>query len=152
MQVATYAATLSNGGTHYKATLIDKVVSYDLTEIYEKNEAKVLNNVSMSAKNLASVKEGMLSVTEDGTGRATLGDYPIKIGGKTGTSQVTNAADHSIFMVFAPYENPEIAISVVLEHGSSSFSAGTVVREILDAYFFADGNKTSVKHPYTVLK
>ena len=152
LQVANYAATLSNGGTHYKATLIDKVVSYDLTEIYEKNEAKVLNNVSMSAKNLASVKEGMLSVTEDGTGRATLGDYPIKIGGKTGTSQVTNAADHSIFMVFAPYENPEIAISVVLEHGSSSFSAGTVVREILDAYFFADGNKTSVKHPYTVLK
>ena len=106
----------------------------------------------MTKKNIDAVKAGMLSVTEDGTGRATLGDYPIKIGGKTGTSQVKNKADHSIFMVFAPFERPEIAISVVLEHGSSSFSAGTVIRDILDAYFYADGNKTPEKVPYTVLK
>ena len=93
----------------------------------------------------------MLSVTEDGTGRAALGDYPIKVGGKTGTSQVTNAADHSVFIAFAPFDKPEIAISVVLEHGSSGYSAGTVVRNILDAYFFTDN--TTVENPplFTVL-
>ncbi len=152
LQVANYVATLSNGGTRYKATLINKIVSYDLGEIYSENKPEIMNKVSIKQKNLNAIKEGMLSVTVDGTGRAALGDYPIKIGGKTGTSQVEGKADHSIFMIFAPFENPEIAISVVLEHGSSGFSAGSVIRDILNAYFFADGNKTTENPPYTVLK
>ena len=93
----------------------------------------------------------MLSVTVDGTGQAALGDYPVRIGGKTGTSQVTGKADHSIFVVFAPYDNPEIAVSVVLEHGSSGFAAGTVVRNILDAYFFTDSGSAGEDRPFIVL-
>ena len=151
LQVANYVATLSNGGTRYKATLIDKVVSYDLSDTYLDKKPEVLNKVEISDTNISAIKEGMLSVTVDGTGQAALGDYPIKIGGKTGTSQVEGKADHSIFMVFAPYENPEIAISVVLEHGSSGYSAGSVIRDILDAYFFADGNKTVTDAPFVVL-
>lgn len=151
LQVANYVATLSNGGTRYKATLLNKVVSYDLSETYLKNNTEVLNKVEINDDYLAAVKEGMLSVTVDGTGHAALGDYPIKIGGKTGTSQVEGKADHSIFMAFAPFENPEIAIAVVLEHGSSGFSAGSVIRDILDEYFFSSGNKTAPTVPYTVL-
>lgn len=151
LQIANYVATLSNGGTRYKATLIDKVVSYDLSKTYLDNKPEILNKIKMGDANIAAVKEGMLSVTVDGTGQAALGDYPIKIGGKTGTSQVENKADHSIFMVFAPYENPEIAISVVLEHGSSGYSAGSVIRDILNAYFFADGNKSSPDAPFVIL-
>jgi len=151
LQVANYVATLSNGGTRYKATLLNKVVSYDLSETYVKNNTQVLNKVQIDDAYLSAVKEGMLSVTVDGTGQAALGDYPIKIGGKTGTSQVEGKADHSIFMVFAPFENPEIAISVVLEHGSSGFSAGSVIRDILNEYFFSSGNKTATDAPFTVL-
>lgn len=69
----------------------------------------------------------MLSVTVDGTG------------------------DHSTYIVFAPYENPEIAISVILEHGSSGYSAGTVVKEMLDAYFFSNASTTPQTPPYFVL-
>ena len=94
----------------------------------------------------------MLSVTVDGTGQAALGDYPIKLGGKTGTAQVNGKADHSTFILFAPYDNPEIAISVVLEHGSSSYAAGSLVREILDAYFFGSEIDTEDIPPFTVLK
>ena len=95
----------------------------------------------------------MLSVTEDGTGRAALGNYPIKVGGKTGTAQVEGKADHSVFIAFAPFDNPEIAISVVLEHGSSGFSAGSIVRDILDAYFgFSENNATADTVPFTVLE
>ena len=94
----------------------------------------------------------MLSVTEDGTGRAALGNYPIKVGGKTGTAQVEGKADHSVFIAFAPFDNPEIAISVVLEHGSSGYAAGSIVRDILDAYFFSDYNATSDTVPFTVLE
>jgi len=151
LQLACYTATLANGGTHYKATLIDKVVSYNMSETYKEIEPEILNEVKMSSDNLEAVKTGMLSVTVDGTGRAALGDYDIKVGGKTGTSQVTNKADHSVFVAFAPFDKPEIAISVVLEHGNSGYSAGTIVRDMLDAYFFTGDDLKGEELPFVVL-
>lgn len=151
LQLANYTATLANGGTHYKASLINQVVSYDMSETYKKMESEIVNTVKMSDQNLEAVKEGMLSVTVDGTGRAALGDYPIKVGGKTGTSQVEGKVDHSIFVAFAPFDNPEIAISVVLEHGNSGYSAGSIVRDILDAYFFSGEDLSGEELPFVVL-
>lgn len=151
LQLANYTATLANGGTHYKVTLIDKIVSYDMSETFKTTPREIVNKLNIQEKNLAAVKAGMLSVTEDGTGRAALGDYPIKVGGKTGTSQVQNKVDHSIFVAFAPFDKPEIAISVVLEHGNSGFSAGSVVRDILDAYFYAESNSPTEDLPFVVL-
>lgn len=152
LQLSNYTATLANGGTHYKASLINKVVSYDMSETFESFEPVIENTIKLKESSLKAVKEGMLSVTEDGTGQATLGNYPIKVGGKTGTSQVTGKADHSIFVAFAPFDNPEIAISVVLEHGSSGFAAGTIVRNILDAYFFTDSKSQGENMPFVILK
>ncbi len=151
LQLSNYTATLANGGTHYKATLLDKVVSYDIGEVYSENTPQVVETIEIKQSTLDAVKTGMLSVTEDGTGRTTLGDYPIKVGGKTGTSEVDGKADHSVFVAFAPFDKPEIAISVVLEHGSSTYSVGTVVRQILDAYFFTESNSPQSDLPFTVL-
>ncbi len=151
LQLANYTATFANGGTRYRATLIDRIASYDLSKTYDDNPPEVMDKVDISSSTLSAVKDGMLSVTVDGTGRAALGNYPIKIGGKSGTSQTNDGADHSIFIVFAPYENPEIALAVVLEHGSSGFSAGTLVREILDSYFFTPGNEKVDITPNSVL-
>lgn len=151
LQMANYVATFANGGTHYRATLIDKIVSYDLKEVYNECKAEVVNTVSIKPENISAIKEGMLSVTVDGTGRAALGDYPIKIGGKTGTSQTNSGADHSTFIVFAPYDNPQIAISVVLEHGHSSYTSGNIMRNILDFCFFPEDNSSKDPIPYTVL-
>ncbi|MBR3592828.1 MAG: hypothetical protein IKL46_08245 [Clostridia bacterium] len=152
LQMANYVATFANGGTHYKATLIDKIVSYDMTKVYDDCKPQVVNTVSLKENTISSIKTGMLSVTVDGTGQAALGDYPIKLGGKTGTAQVNGKADHSTFILFAPYDKPEIAISVVLEHASSSYAAGSLVRQILDAYFFNTGELPEEHPPFTVLK
>ncbi len=152
LQLANYVATFANGGTHHKATLINKIISYDMTETYDECKPQILNTISLKESTIASIKQGMLSVTVDGTGQAALGDYPIKIGGKTGTSQTNSGADHSTFIVFAPYDNPEIAISVVLEHANSSYSAGNLVRQILDAYFFTSETSDSDLPPFTVLE
>lgn len=151
LQLANYTAALANGGTHYKASLIDKIVSYDMSKTYDEKKPEVSNKIKMASKNLKAVKEGMLSVTVDGTGRAALGDYPIKVGGKTGTSQVEGKVDHSIFVAFAPFDKPEIAISVVLEHGNSGFSAGSIVRDIMDAYFFSGEDLSGEDMPFVVL-
>lgn len=151
LQLCNYIATLANGGTHYRASLISKIVSYDIASVYNDGKPEEVNKVEISDATLKAVKEGMLSVTEDGTGRATLGNYQIKVGGKTGTAQVEGKADHSLFVVFAPYENPEIAISVVLENGASGAAAGGVVKDILNAYFFSNYNDSSAEVPFTVL-
>lgn len=150
LQMAVYASTLANGGKRYKASLVDKIVSYDLKETYSDNKGEVLNTVTINPSTLASVKEGMLSVTEDGTGRAVFSTYSIKVGGKTGTAQ-NEGLDHSLFVAFAPFENPEIAIAVVLEHGSSGFAAGSIVKAALDAYFFSQETTVDNSPSYTVL-
>lgn len=151
LQLANYVATFANGGTHYKATLIDKIVSYDMTQTYDECKPQMLNTISLKDSTISSIKTGMLSVTVDGTGQAALGDYPIKLGGKTGTAQVNGKADHSTFILFAPYDNPEIAISVVLEHGASSYAAGNLVRQILDSYFVTSENTATDIPPFTVI-
>lgn len=150
LQLAVYTSTLANGSSRYKASLIDKIVSYDLKENVSDFKGEVLNTVTINPDTLSAVKQGMLSVTVDGTGSAVFGNYPIKVGGKTGTSQ--NAGiDHSIFIAFAPFENPEIAIAVVLEHGNSGFAAGSIVKAALDAYFFSKEVTADTSPSYTVL-
>lgn len=152
LQLANYGATFANGGTHYKASLIKKISSYDMSEVFDEATPEVANTISIKDSTLKAIKDGMLSVTVDGTGRAALGDYPIKIGGKTGTSQTNSGADHSTFIVFAPFDNPKIAISVVLEHGNSGYSSGTLVRSLLDAYFASIENPKAETIPYTILQ
>ncbi|MBR2044026.1 MAG: hypothetical protein IJ946_06770 [Clostridia bacterium] len=146
LQLAVYTSTLANGGTRYKAKLINSVVSYDLKETFTASTGEEMNKVSISPEALEAVKKGMLSVTVDGTGASVFHDYAIKVGGKTGTSQ-NEGIDHSIFIAFAPFENPEIAIAVVLEHGNSGFAAGSIVRAAMDAYFFS-GEKSVDDSPY----
>lgn len=136
IQICAATATIANSGVRYKTTLVNSILSYDLSETYYKNEATVLNTVNIRDDVLDTVKAGMLSVTEDGTGSQVFRDYPIQVGGKTGTSQTDGGADHNVFVAFAPFESPEIAVAVVIEHGASSYTSGSVMRSVMDAYFF----------------
>ena len=151
LQLANYTATLANGGDHYKVSLIDKIVAYDMSSTIKTVEPEIKNTVKISESTLKAVKDGMLSVTEEGTGRQALSDYPIKVGGKTGTSQVNNAADNGVFVAFAPFDNPQIAIAVILENGGHGSNAGSVVRDILDAYFFSESSANDYDMPFIVL-
>ena len=141
IQICSSASTIANGGTRYKTTLVDKIVSYDLSETYYQNTPEVLSEITIRPDVLDIIKKGMLSVTEDGTGSTVFADYPIKIGGKTGTSQTDKGADHNVFIAFAPFDNPEIAVAVVIEHGASSYTSGSVMKAIMDAYFFNQEDK-----------
>ena len=112
----------------------------------------ILGEFNINSAMLSQVKEGMLSVTEDGTGSTVFADYSIKVGGKTGTSQTDSGADHSVFIAFAPFDKTEIAISVVLEHGASTYTVTSIARAVLDSYFFATDEENSDIPPYTVLE
>lgn len=152
LQLATFVSTLASEGTRYKANLIEKVVSYDMRKVYDEIEPSALEDFEIDEKVISAVKAGMLSVTEDGTGSTVFGKYSIKVGGKTGTSQVSGKTEHSVFIAFAPFDNPEIAISVILEHANSTPAVTSVAKAMLDAYFFASEETIDTTPPFTVLK
>lgn len=135
LQLSTYTATIANGGTRYKTTLLNKVVSASGNNVVLQNMPTVAAKSDVSDEVIDIVKEGMLSVTAEGTASAYFANYPINIGGKTGTAQTTGR-DNSVLIVFAPFEDPEIAISIVIEHGEHSISTGPIAKAILDEYFF----------------
>lgn len=150
IQLANYTATIANGGTRYKNTLVERVMSYDLKKQLSSNEAEVVTKIDISNYTLNAVKKGMLSVTADGTGSAAFHNYPIKVGGKTGTAQTTGA-DHSVFIAFAPFDDPEIAVCIIIEHGASGYATTSTVKAVLDAYFFTSADTHSADKPNTIL-
>lgn len=147
VQIANYVSTIANGGTHYKTTLLHSIESYDYADNIYSIEPTVLNTIELRPDVINTVKNAMLSVTQQGTGSSMFKDYPIKVGGKTGTAQTSNGIDHNVYIAFAPFDNPEIAISVVIEHGASSYTSGSVLKQVFDSYFFttinAYNNKTA---------
>lgn len=151
LQLASYTATIANSGVRYKTTLIDKYVSYTQDKVIEQNKPEVLNKINISEEVFDKVKEGMLSVTEDGTGNRIFSDYPIKVGGKTGTAQVTGKKDHTVFVAFAPYDDPEIAVAVIIEHGQYSTYSGALLKSIFNAYFFTEEEENAEIPAYELL-
>jgi penicillin-binding protein 2 len=152
MQICTYISTLANGGTRYSATLIKTIKSYDMSTVVQpdaENNKTILAKLDASATMLDIVKQGMLGVTEEGTASTTFENYQIKIGGKTGTADTDQSANddnktaspNAIFVAFAPYENPEIAVAVIGEKCGHGKVMAQVARDIFDEYFFS--SKTS---------
>ena len=92
----------------------------------------------MSGTTFATVMEGMSEVTENGTASDVFKNYSIHVGGKTGSAQVSKGSSNSIFAAFAPFEDPEIAVVVVVEHGGSGNRIAPIARKIFDVYFNLD--------------
>lgn len=159
VQMANYIATLASGGKHYAAHLLKSVKSYDYTQTIKDDTPTLLNTVEMSDANLRLVKEGMKAVvSEGGTAARIFRNYPIAIGGKSGTAQLgrdkngNKIPNNGVFVAFAPYENPEIAICVVVEGGNSGSEVAPAVRDILDAYFTTEQAADNMLQPYTLVQ
>ncbi len=151
LQMASYTATIANGGTRYKATILNSVKKASGDEYIYKTTPQVLDTVALNDGVIETVKDGMHSVTQEGTASAYFADYPISIGGKTGTAQTTGA-DNSVLILFAPFDDPEIAISIVVEHGQHSTSTGPVAKAILDEYFFGSSDIYEETEPNQLIK
>ena len=78
----------------------------------------------------------MLGVADEGSAKQIFNGYPISVGGKTGTAQISKkASNNALFITFAPFDKPEIAVAVVIEHGYRGANAAYVARDIYDEYF-----------------
>lgn len=133
--LANYAAALANGGNVYKTTILKAVKNKESNEIIKTNEPKIKNVAPASKTALSAVKSGMQKVCQKGgTAETVFLNFPISVAGKTGSAQVSGGTN-GLFICYAPAENPQIAVSVVLEGGDSGTFAAQAARKILEAYF-----------------
>ena len=148
LQLANAYAAIANGGTLYTPQLIERIESGGKT--LRESAPRAKGRLSVSDKNLALVKEGLLGVVTDDQGTARSLQYArLGIAGKTGTAQVKRMVareknvskieyrwrDHAWFAGYAPYDNPQIAVAVIVEHGGfGSATAAPIAREIFKAY------------------
>ncbi len=136
LQISCYIAMITNGGTRYSAHLLSSVRSYYTNEIIYQYEPKVLGEMEISQLTYDTIRRAMKSVTDEGSAKRIFANYPIDIGGKTGTAQVSKTkSDNAIFTAFAPYDSPEIVSTCIIEQGSNGTDAGITVKAILDNYF-----------------
>jgi len=136
-QLSRYVTTLANEGTCYDLTLVDSVT--DLSgEIVLQNEPKVRNQLdSIKDSSWTAVKKGMYMVINSSYNlSAIFRDVGVKVAGKTGTAQESvNHPNHALFISFAPYEDPEITVTVVIPYGYTSSNAARVASDVYKYYF-----------------
>lgn len=147
IQMARYIAMLTNGGKRLDLTIIKDIINNQGESIKTEEVKDYINkrlgiektseeNLNIQKENLKTVLEGMQSVTEEGgTAYSVFRDFPIQVGGKTGSAEAGNDKTNAWFVGFAPYENPEIAVVVLVENGAHGYYSAEVTKEIMEAYF-----------------
>ncbi|MBP3414970.1 MAG: penicillin-binding protein [Clostridia bacterium] len=142
LQLCAYISTIANGGTRYQARIIKTIKSYDMTETIIEDTCEdpiVLNQLNVEKNIINIVKNGMLSVTQEGTASAVFENYTVKVGGKTGSVDTDKKrySSNGLFLAFAPFDDPEIAIAIIGEKVQYGSHMTQVARDILDEYFYS---------------
>ncbi len=151
-QLASYISTILNNGERYALHLVKDIRSYKTGEAAYTYEPQVISTVDVSESTISAVKDGMRRVTEDGTAKAVFEEFPIAVGGKTGTAEVGQGSDTVLFVGFAPYDNPQIVVAVVLEHGATSRYAAQVARDMFEYYLGLSEDTNEMDRLNTLLR
>lgn len=138
VQLSRYITAIANRGTSYNLTLLDRIISKDGTIVLKK-EPEVYNDLTgIKSSTWDAVHKGMYMVANEQRGSVyeLYGDFGVTIAGKTGTSQISlSKPNNALFVSFAPYERPEIALTVVIPNGHTSGNAAETARDIYQLYF-----------------
>lgn len=138
LQLANYVATLVSGGEHYEAHLLKNVKSYDNSRVIDVYGKGPLNDLNISDSTMAAVTKGMHDLTYDSL-RSAFSRCVVEAGAKTGSAQVGTDIANGTFVAYAPYDNPEIAIAIVVEKGGSGSLLANAAVDIINAWFTRDG-------------
>lgn len=135
LQLANYIAVLLRGGQRLDAHLLRDVTSYDGSSVLYTHQPEVLSELSISEETLAAVKKGMGDLVTRGSLAGDFKDCIVTAGAKTGSAQVGDVVANGVFVCFAPFEEPEIAVAVVIEQGRSGAALASTAVQILNDYF-----------------
>ncbi len=153
--MAEYCAAIANGGTRHSASLLKEVRSYDYSETIFHRVAEVLSELDVPDEVWDVLHYGMWGVIYDPA--STLTDTwlncRVTVGAKTGTAQRGEGlVNNAMFILYAPYEDPEIAISIAVEKGGAGATLSPVARQVVDYYFSFHSRLNTVEAAYTLLK
>ena len=152
IQMARYISILTNGQKTVKPTLIKNIIKADGTHVSTEEINKFVNEklgiieqevqeLNFNEENVKVVLEGMRATTElGGTAYSIFRNFDIEVGGKTGSTESNTGDINAWFVGFAPYDNPEIAVVILIENGGHGYYAAEVVRDIIAEYYGINAN------------
>ena len=144
LQLANYVATLVGGGDHYQAHLLKNVKAYDNSRLLYMYGDKPMNTVDISDSTLSAVTRGMHELTVSGSVAYAFENCVVSAGAKTGSAQVGTDIANGVFVAYAPYENPEIAVAIVIEKGGSGAALANTAVEIINSWFSRAQDGTAI--------
>jgi penicillin-binding protein 2 len=131
-QLARYVTTIANSGTCYNLSLLEKVTD-STGKLVEEYGSTVYNVLDVPQEYLTTIQQGMNAYPMNSSASNNIG---ISSAGKTGTAeQSVNHANHALFIGYAPYENPEIALAVRIANGYTSANAASIAADVYKYYF-----------------
>lgn len=132
LNLARYVTTIATSGTCYNLTLVDKITDSD-GNLIEDNHADVDHQVELSSNIWSTVHEGIMLA---GNSYSTIAKLGLKIAAKSGTAQEnTNEPDHSLLVTYSPYDDPQICVSVCIQHGYSSTTSMDLTADVYKIYY-----------------
>jgi penicillin-binding protein 2 len=135
LQVANYTSAFANGGRIYKPRVVQEILNND-GSVYEVKEPKIIAENMVSPENIETVRQAMRQTVVSGSAQS-LKSLPVAVAGKTGTAQFdSRKPSHSWFTGFAPFDNPQMVLTVLVEEGGESTdSAVPIVKDFWQWYF-----------------
>jgi penicillin-binding protein 2 len=136
LQMANLIAAVSNGGTLFRPHIVKRIETPEGKIIKEFFPEKI-GELNLPAETLAVIQQGLWAAVNEIGGTARGASVPgIELAGKTSTAQNPSGEAHGWFIAFAPFENPHLALAIMIEHGKSgAASAAPIAREIISRYF-----------------
>ena len=153
LQLANYIATLVNGGNHYACHLLKEFKSSDYSQITETYDEPPLHTVDIQPEHLAAIKQGMYDLSKTYTMARWFDSLPVEVGCKTGTAETSAkaATTNAIFVCFAPYDDPQVALCLVSEGGEAGGTLAELAAGILAQYFSTDSSLSGLTPENTLL-
>ena len=153
IQLANYIATLVNGGSRNATHLLKEVKSSDFSQVLYTKEPELLSTIEIKDENLEAVKAGMLALTTKGSVSRHFADLPFQVGAKTGSAQVDGQVEaNAVFVCFAPYDDPEVAMALVVQRGGSGSELGAMAADILSYYFSSQETRDEAPTENTLVR
>ena len=155
LQIANYVATLVNGGNRYQCHLLKEYKSNDYSSVTEVFEPVLLDSIDIQPGHLAAIKQGMYDLSKTAAIAPFFNSLPVAVGCKTGTAETASFAvsTNAIFVCFAPYDNPQVALCIVAEdNGGSGSDLAELAAGILHQYFSTNGALSTVTAENTLLR
>ena len=153
IQLARYCAAIANKGTVYECSILKSASSFDYSESIYEREPTVASKLEAGEEIWALIHTGMIGVANDpnGTAYSYLHDYSPTVAAKTGTTETGSENPDAVFICFAPAEDPEIAVAVVVDKGQRGALLANVARKVLDYYFDFQQSSQQIENELTLL-